>query len=82
MPSSNAGQYSNPAVDELLARADSTPSEADGTQLYQQAERLVLQDMPTIPIWHQSALSAWSTRLHDVVPTPFRELDLASVTVS
>ncbi|HEY5854045.1 MAG TPA: ABC transporter substrate-binding protein [Aldersonia sp.] len=80
--SSNAGQYSNPAVDELLARADSAPSEAEGTQLYQQAERVVLQDMPTIPIWYQSALSAWSTRLHDVVPTPFRELDLASVTVS
>lgn len=79
---SNAGQYSNPQVDALLAQADSAPSEQAGWVLYRQAERLVLQDMPTIPIWYQSALSAWSSRLHNVVPTPFRELDIYDVTVS
>ncbi|WP_322750568.1 MULTISPECIES: ABC transporter substrate-binding protein [unclassified Frankia] len=80
--SSNVGQYSNQAVDALLTRADEAPSEQEGEQLYQQAERLVLQDMPTIPIWFQSATAAWSSRLHNVVPTQFRELDLTSVTVS
>lgn len=38
--------------------------------------------MPTIPIWYQSTLSAWSTRLRNVQPNPFRELDLCSVTVA
>jgi len=80
--SSNVGQYSNPAVDALLVRADAAPSEEDGRRLYQEAERLVLNDMPTIPIWWQSAMSAWSSRVHNVVPTQFRELDLYSVTVS
>jgi oligopeptide transport system substrate-binding protein len=80
--SSNVGQYSNPAVDSLLTKADAAPSAQDGQKLYQEAERLVLQDMPTIPIWWQAATAAWSSRLHNVVPTQFRELDLYNVTVS
>ena len=80
--SSNVGQYTNPAVDTLLKQADAAPSQQQGQALYQQAERLVLQDMPTIPIWWQSGTAAWSSRLHNVQPTQFRELDLFSVTVS
>jgi oligopeptide transport system substrate-binding protein len=79
---SNVGQYSNPQVDDLLARADAAPSQQQAHSLYQQAERLVLQDMQTIPIWYLSATAAYSSRLHDVQPTPFRELDFFSVTVS
>lgn len=79
---SNVGQYANPKVDDLLTRADAAPAQRQADALYQQAERLVLQDMPTIPIWWQSATAAWSTRLHNVRPTLFRELDLFSVTVS
>lgn len=79
----NGGQYSNPAVDALLARADAAPTEQEGWALYQEAERqILLQDMPAIPLWFQTVQSGWSTRLHNVVVTPFRELDLFSVTVS
>ncbi len=79
---SNVGQYSNPLVDDLLTRADAAPSQQQADALYQQAERLALQDMQTIPIWYQSATAAWSSRLHDVKPTLFRELDFFTVTVS
>ncbi|WP_329050323.1 ABC transporter substrate-binding protein [Amycolatopsis sp. NBC_01488] len=78
---SNVGQYSNPKVDALLQQADAAPSQQQGQALYQQAEKLVLQDMPTIPIWWQSGTAAWASRLHNVQPTQFRELDLFSVTV-
>lgn len=78
----NVGRYSNPAVDDLLAAADSAPTQEQAWQMYQQAERAILRDMPTIPIWHQSTLSAWSSRLRNVQPNPFRELDLYSVTVA
>jgi oligopeptide transport system substrate-binding protein len=79
---SNVGQYSNPQVDALLDRADTAPSPQQAYSLYQQVERIVLQDMQTIPIWYQSATAAWSTRLSDVHPTLFRELDYFSVTVN
>ncbi|GAA2393763.1 ABC transporter substrate-binding protein [Catellatospora methionotrophica] len=79
---SNVGQYANPQVDALLAQADAAPSQEQANSLYQQVERMVLQDMQTIPIWYQSATAAWSSRLHDVHPTLFRELDYFSVTVS
>lgn len=79
---SDVGQYSNPEVDALLVRADAAPSSEQANSLYQQTERLVLQDMQTIPIWYQSATAAWSSRLHDVQPTLFRELDYFAVTVS
>ncbi|ADG76501.1 extracellular solute-binding protein family 5 [Cellulomonas flavigena DSM 20109] len=78
----NVGRYSNPAVDALLDAADSAPTQEEAWARYQEAERAILHDMPTIPIWHQSTLSAWSTRLRDVQPNPFRELDLSSVTVT
>jgi len=80
--SDNVGKYSNPEVDALLSAADTAPTSEQAWELYQQAERAILQDMPTIPIWYQSTLSAWSTRLRDVQPNPFRELDVYSVKVA
>jgi oligopeptide transport system substrate-binding protein len=80
--SDNVGQYSSLAVDSLLSAADTAPTSEQAWDLYQQAERAILQDMPTIPIWYQSTLSAWSGRLRNVQPNPFRELDLYSVTVA
>jgi oligopeptide transport system substrate-binding protein len=80
--STNDGEYSNPAVDALLARADAAPSVEDGDALYQEAERLIIQDMPAIPVYFQSFQAGWSDRLQNVTVTPFRELDLESVTVT
>ncbi|RLK53896.1 peptide ABC transporter substrate-binding protein [Actinokineospora cianjurensis] len=79
---SNVGQYANPKVDDLLTRADAAPSTQQADALYQEAERIALQDMQTIPIWYQSATAAWSSRLREVKPTLFRELDFFSVTVT
>jgi oligopeptide transport system substrate-binding protein len=80
--SSNDGGYSNPEVDAMLARADAAPSEEEGHALYQEAERMIIQDMPAIPLYFQSVQAGWSERLDTVTVTPFRALDLFSVTVS
>lgn len=77
---SNVGQYANPKVDDLLTRADVEATQDQANALYQEAERVALQDMQTVPIWYQSATAAWSSRLRDVQPTMFRELDLFTVT--
>ncbi|GAA1288059.1 ABC transporter substrate-binding protein [Pseudonocardia aurantiaca] len=79
---SNDGEYTNPAVDALLARADAAPSVEESNALYQEAERMIVQDMPAIPLYFQSFQAGWSDRMQNVTVTPFRELDLESVTVT
>jgi oligopeptide transport system substrate-binding protein len=80
--SSNDGLYSNPEVDAKLAQADAAPSEEEGHALYQEAERMIVQDMPAIPLYFQNVNAGWSERLSNVTVTPFRALDLFSVTVA
>jgi oligopeptide transport system substrate-binding protein len=80
--SDNNGGYSNPTVDRLLDEADAALSEKQSDSLYQRAERQVLRDMPAVPLWFQTVQSDWSKRLHHVIVTPFRELDLFSVRAS
>ncbi|MFJ9369702.1 ABC transporter substrate-binding protein [Nocardia sp. NPDC101769] len=80
--SANTGGYSNPEVDALLAQADATVTQDDADALYQRAERLVLQDMPAVPLVIPGTQSGWSARLRDVTVTPFRDLDLETVTIA
>jgi oligopeptide transport system substrate-binding protein len=79
--SSNDGLYSNPAVDAKLAEADSAPDEDRAAALYQEAEKLMAQDMPSIPLWTQNTVAGRSERLKVAKLDPFRSLDLASVEV-
>ncbi|MGQ0773739.1 MAG: peptide ABC transporter substrate-binding protein [Pseudonocardiales bacterium] len=79
--SSNDGEYSNPAVDAKLAEADAATSQEEAAALYQEAERMIIQDMPAIPVYFYTTPSGWSERLRNVQVTPFIELDLESVQV-
>lgn len=49
----NDGKYCNPAVDDLLSRARSTPVEAERAALYAQVARQVLADRPYVYLWHR-----------------------------
>ncbi len=80
--SSNDGEYSNPQVDALLAQADAAPSVEEGNTAYQQAEALILQDMPTIPTFYSNTQSGWSPRMDTATTNQFRRLDLLTATVS
>ncbi|SDD02902.1 peptide ABC transporter substrate-binding protein [Actinokineospora iranica] len=79
--SANDGEYSNPKFDELAARADASLSVDEANKLYQEAERLLAEDMPVIPLWNQTSQYGWSERLDNVRLTTLRELDLSTVTV-
>ncbi|RZQ63640.1 ABC transporter substrate-binding protein [Amycolatopsis suaedae] len=77
--SSNDGEYSNPAVDAKLDEADRAPSEAQAIELYAQAEKMVAQDMPIVPLWSQKTQGGRSDRLKTAKLDAFRKLDLTSV---
>ena len=50
--SNNETQYSNPEVDALLERARAEKDEAERIRLYQEAERLIVEDSPWVPLFH------------------------------
>lgn len=79
--SSNDGKFSNPEFDAKLKEADGTSDLAAAEKLYQEAEAMLPNLMPTIPMWHSSQQTVWSEKLNTVVINTFGELDLASVTV-
>lgn len=79
--SSNDNGYSNPEVDAKLAAADSADTTEEAYRLYHEAEELIAEDMPAVPLWETPAISGWSERLTNVRLTPKRELDLSYVEV-
>lgn len=50
--SNNSTQYSNPEVDQLLLQARTETDQAKRYQLYQQAEEIIVDEAPWIPLWH------------------------------
>jgi oligopeptide transport system substrate-binding protein len=48
----NETKYSNPDVDELLDKAKTEKDEAERVRLYQEAEKLIIEDSPWVPLFH------------------------------
>ena len=42
---------------------------------------MLVNDMPTIPLWNQTSQFVWSERVDNVRLTGLRELDFSTVTV-
>jgi oligopeptide transport system substrate-binding protein len=80
--SSNNFGYSNERVDELIAQGNQAPSIEEGLEFYHQAEDLILQDMPNIPMWFGKVQAAHSDRVDNVVIDAFTRIYTADVTVS
>jgi ABC-type transport system substrate-binding protein len=50
--SNNHGNYSNPEVDRLLEQARVEPDQGKRFALYHQAEQMIVDDAPWVPLWH------------------------------
>ncbi|TCD54705.1 ABC transporter substrate-binding protein [Alloscardovia theropitheci] len=55
---SNDGDYKNPEFDALLEKAAAASSTEDANKIYQQAEEILLQDLPAIPIYYRNNTGA------------------------
>jgi oligopeptide transport system substrate-binding protein len=64
--SSNYGQYSSKQVDDLFAQAAKASTAADANKLYQQAQTILFQDLPAIPLWYSNVNGVWSSSVSDV----------------
>ncbi|MEV6977983.1 ABC transporter substrate-binding protein [Kitasatospora sp. NPDC093806] len=63
---SNDFGYSNPQFDQLANQADQAASVADTVSGYQQAEAVLAQGMPTIPLWYYRTNSGYSNKVQNV----------------
>lgn len=63
----NDGDYSSAAVDALFAQGNTATSLADANKAYQDAQVILLKDLPAIPLWYSNVNGGSSTAVSNVV---------------
>jgi oligopeptide transport system substrate-binding protein len=63
---SNDGDYSNPEYDELVQQGATAPSVEEGNKLFEQAQEVLFQDLPVLPLWYRSTNAGFSTLVDNV----------------
>ncbi len=76
---SNDSEYDNPQFEQAIEQADSAPDEATAIKGYQEAEDIVAQDMPTIPMWFKQNIYGYSTSMKNVDMDLFANVDVMTL---
>ena len=61
---SNDGDYKNPKFDALLKQAAKAKDTDEANRLFQQAEEILLQDMPAVPLYYGNNIGASAKKVH------------------
>ena len=64
---SNKEGYSSPAFEKVLAEGASASSVEEATKKYQEAQEILLTDLPSIPLWYSNVTGVYSEAVGDVV---------------
>lgn len=64
---SNDGDYSNPAFDAKLAEAAGSDSPEAAATVYNEAQEILFQDLPVIPLWYSNVTGGSSQNVDNVV---------------
>jgi peptide/nickel transport system substrate-binding protein len=62
----NRWGYSNPEFDELLVQGDSAPSQEERAPFYFQAQEILAEDVPSIPLVLQTYFAGFTSRMSGV----------------
>jgi oligopeptide transport system substrate-binding protein len=79
---SNDGDYKNPEFDAKLAEASEAATPEEAITLYQEAEAMLAEDLPAIPLWYGRTIAGYSNNVTDVQMTPFGTTDLLSISAA
>lgn len=63
---SNDGDYSNPDFDALLAEGISSTDIGEANELFQQAQSILLQDLPATPLWYSNVTGGYAETVDNV----------------
>lgn len=73
--SANDVGYSNPAFDRAMDAADGAPTIDAANQAYDAAEKIVLNDMPAIPLWSRPVIWGDGSRVQTGLQTPLNRIE-------
>jgi oligopeptide transport system substrate-binding protein len=79
---SNDSHYSNPQFDSLVNQANAAPDKATAVSTFQNAEKLLVTDLPSIPLWYQNGTVGWSSKVSNVALDPFSVPVYTNITVN
>jgi oligopeptide transport system substrate-binding protein len=74
--------YANPQVDQLIASARGTTDETQRLNLYAQAEKIILNDSPVIPLYFYRDFRVSNPRVANQTHDPFGSTDMWKVWVA
>ncbi|MFC5790756.1 ABC transporter substrate-binding protein [Agromyces tardus] len=63
---SNDGDYSNPEFDALIKEGLGETDVQAGIEKFQQAQEILFEDLPAIPLWYATANGAWGENVDNV----------------
>ncbi|RYZ46899.1 MAG: ABC transporter substrate-binding protein, partial [Chitinophagaceae bacterium] len=72
----NYTRYKNPAFDALFEKAIAETNDSLRYRLYQQADQLMMQDAPVVPLWYDVAVHLVQPRVTDFRPNALNLLEL------
>lgn len=74
--------YNDPEVQEILAQGNSAPTIEEGIVLYQQAEEMIFETFPNIPLWYGAAIFAFNENVSGAELDLFGDLDYNKVSIT
>ncbi|MGP3926022.1 peptide ABC transporter substrate-binding protein [Streptomyces sp. 8N616] len=69
--SSNDGKWSDRTFDRLINDANAQGEQGRAVTTFQDAEKILAQQMPAIPLWYQNGSAGYTDRLSGVLLNPF-----------
>ena len=63
---SNYGRYTSEEFDGLLVEGQQASSVDEATAIYQEAQEVLLEDLPVVPLWYSNVNGGWSTAVDNV----------------
>lgn len=63
---SNDGDYSNPVFDDKLKEGLAATDVESGNKLFNEAQEILLKDLPVVPLWYQAVQGVWSNNVNTV----------------
>jgi peptide/nickel transport system substrate-binding protein len=82
IPGGNRNFYRNDEVDSLLDQAKTSIDEDERAELYEEAQEIIHEDAPMIPLVHSIPVLAGSENVQNYVPHPQTSEPLTEVEIS